>query len=579
MLFLIMIAMVFVPFSVFGSETAVNQPFRDVTAGSPQEASLKLLWNAGIIKDTGTHLFEPKKNMNRADYLVWLVQILGWELVKPTKASFINLLPASKYYSYMETAVARKLLTIPPDRKFNPEGTITREEAAVFLIKALDYENIAQKLSYLGQPFKDTTTNTTYIHMVRDMGLMDGKLVGYFKPKTTLTRGEAAVSLAKLYEKTNSRIKELHAFYAISGSTQMDKITDLHSVSFGWSRIQYDTASGKILFNTTTSNANDFYVPGGFLQPLALAQGKKIPAQLNVFANNQSLIKNEKYPQGIGLVDYILTNEDERNQLIGDIVKQVVLTSKNGTSGSFDGVVVDFEGLRGTASAQNFNKFLKDLKTGLDLQGKRLLVAVNPRRGNKQACFDGYDFKTIGEIADRVILMAHDYEAKQLTAEEMKKGYDLTPLTPIDEIYHALKTITDKATGVRDTEKIWFQVSFSSAQWKIINGSIANSKPILPVYTSIKSRIDNKDGMKDMKLDYSEALQNPVLSYSNPAENARYKLWYEDSRSILAKIKLARMFGINGISIWRLGNIPDFTDAPGGNKAYLDVWQKILKER
>ena len=43
-----------------------------------------------------------------------------------------------------------------------------------------------------------------------------------------------------------------------------------------------------------------------------------------------------------------------------------------------------------------------------------------------------------------------------------------------------------------------------------------------------------------------------------------------DSRSVNAKIELAKMFGINGISLWRLGNIPDYNDDE--TKLNLNVW-------
>jgi len=34
------------------------------------------------------------------------------------------------------------------------------------------------------------------------------------------------------------------------------------------------------------------------------------------------------------------------------------------------------------------------------------------------------------------------------------------------------------------------------------------------------------------------------------------------------------MFGIRGISLWRLGNIPDFDD----DGMYLDVWQQLTEQ-
>jgi spore germination protein YaaH len=77
-----------------------------------------------------------------------------------------------------------------------------------------------------------------------------------------------------------------------------------------------------------------------------------------------------------------------------------------------------------------------------------------------------------------------------------------------------------------------------------------------------------------LSVKYSEKLKNPWLTYYNSADGTNNIIWYEDSRSINAKIELARLFGVNGISVWRLGTIPDF-ESPEGKGNYLNVWQSI----
>jgi spore germination protein YaaH len=37
----------------------------------------------------------------------------------------------------------------------------------------------------------------------------------------------------------------------------------------------------------------------------------------------------------------------------------------------------------------------------------------------------------------------------------------------------------------------------------------------------------------------------------------KWFLWYENDASVKAKLELAKLFGIDSISLWRLGTIPD----------------------
>ena len=54
-------------------------------------------------------------------------------------------------------------------------------------------------------------------------------------------------------------------------------------------------------------------------------------------------------------------------------------------------------------------------------------------------------------------------------------------------------------------------------------------------------------------------------------DGARYRVWYENEQSVLDKLTLARMFGVTGVSLWRLGAIPASTG--------YDVWSAIQSQR
>ena len=69
---------------------------------------------------------------------------------------------------------------------------------------------------------------------------------------------------------------------------------------------------------------------------------------------------------------------------------------------------------------------------------------------------------------------------------------------------------------------------------------------------------------------YSDKYKNPYLIYNNG--NEKEIVWYENEQSIKDKVKLAEMFGIRGVSVWRLGIIPQ-------NGADLNIWSGIANFR
>jgi spore germination protein YaaH len=181
-----------------------------------------------------------------------------------------------------------------------------------------------------------------------------------------------------------------------------------------------------------------------------------------------------------------------------------------------------------------------------------MAATVQPPRVEGLSYFDGYDFKAIGEVVDEVILMAHDYEAKSLTPEEMKSGFTITPLSPINEVYYALSVLCNPKTGVEDISKLSLQISFGSCQWKTIDGEIINRNPYTPSYSTINERI--KLGAHQS---YSLKYENPFISFKSEEDGTDNIVWYENKQSVEAKLKLASLMGVHGVCFWRIGLFPD----------------------
>jgi spore germination protein YaaH len=462
---------------------------------------------------------------------------MKWELSLATAGNFTDNRNTSEwYFPYIETALTHGAIK-NDTALFRPGEPITREEMAVMLVRALGYDALANRLNDLGSPFPDVTENIGYITIAKDFGIISGMGDHTFMPAATATREQAATMMIKMAACINRKIEYKNGFYALSSSGQMHSIGEFDSISFGWSSLSEN--DGAVSLNTTAENNNEYRIPSDYETPYQLAEGKT--RMLMVTAVPET-------------AERIVSNETLRLQAVTAMAEAAAgLTDTNGNTVLFDGITVDLETLKGEAAREGFNALLTELRTELDKYGKKMAVAVHPKRRESQAYYDGYDYKTIGQLADKVILMAHDYNAKTLTPEEMAQGVVMTPLAPIDEVYYALRAITDETSGVQDKSKIVLQLNFAIAQWKLIDGKVTAAAPYTPDYDALFRRIETGG----VVFKYDQGSESPYITFHDSNDGTDNVLWYEDERSVEAKIKLSKFFGVTGISVWRLGNIPD----------------------
>ncbi len=531
-----------VPFSIgVKAETA---DFSDVKADHWAYEYIMELRNLGVTDGIGNNQFGLGKNITRAEFVAFLCKLMNWQVVENSASHFTDTGNSSNwYYNYVETALQNGAITTE-QKTFRPTNFITREEMAVMIVRALGYDVLANQITNLGSPFPDVKNNMGYITIAKDCGIISGISESQFAGSQTATREQAAKMMIKMVRLTNNKINWLNGFYAIRSANQMAMINNLNSVSFGWARLELNDTT--LSFNTTPTNSNEYNIPDGFEDPYHISDGKVKLLLVNVKDADASKIIND---------------DNLRNQAVNVMASGITSTSKNDTILQFDGIVVDFESLKGEQSKNNYNIFLTKLKEELNKNGKQMYVAVHPQRRTGHEFYDGYDYKTIGNLADKVILMAHDYNAKTLTQQEMEQGIVMTPVAPIEEVYYALRAITDKNTGVSDASKIMLQLSFSTAQWKIKDGKVMNQTPYTPDMETVAAKIKSIGETK-----YVQKYESPYITFYNEADSTNNVVWYEDNRSVAAKIKLAELFGVSNISLWRLGNIPDLGNTIFVNK-------------
>ena len=220
----------------------------------------------------------------------------------------------------------------------------------------------------------------------------------------------------------------------------------------------------------------------------------------------------------------------------------------------YTGVTIDFEGLSGSSNRTNFVQFLTVLSQRLKAKGLSLTVTVMPATADG-AYYDGYDYRAIGRLADKVILMAHDYQPTSLAGFLGTTYYKNAALTPIQSVYDSLRAATDPDAGVEDVSKLALAISCSATAWQVDgSGKLVSETPIHPAMSTVAARLQQGAAMG-----WSETYRNPYLTYTTESGQNIF-LWYEDSRSVGEKVQLAKLFGITSVSLWRLGTIPNLTD-------------------
>jgi len=519
------------------------EPFTDVPSDHWAAASIEELRALGYSDGIGDNQFGLGQTITRAQFAAFVTKVM--ELGGDYPQAYADNTDASAwYYSTLNTAAAHRITKA--DGNFRPNDAITRAEMTEMMIGALGFYDLGNQLLQVNLPFTDVIERKGHIALAYDLGLAGGMSNSTFAPDASATREQAAAMLVRLHHTKEHQLKELHGFYAISSANQKAYISSLDSTGFGWARLALK--DGHAIINTTSSDKNEYYIPKGFLEPYRETYFNDSKALLSIYADDAS-----------GVLTKILSDEALRSEAADAIVSVMHSAGRDNSTVSFDGIVLDFEALRG-AQKDNYTAFLYELSDKLG--DAQLYIAIHPVMTGSY--YDGYDYTHIGALADRVILMAYDFDAQHLTEEEKAMGYTMTPLSPLNHVYTAIRACID---GGIPAEKLLLGLSIDSAQWKLRDGVVIHDTPYHPSYEAILARLDTAD----CQVSFPNYSYNPYARYTNPSDGTENIIWYENEQSIAAKAELARLCGLQGLSIWRLGLIP------ADNANEMNVWNTLIE--
>ncbi|AJY74609.1 S-layer homology domain-containing protein [Paenibacillus beijingensis] len=98
-----------------------------------------------IVEGTGKNLFEPKRNITRAEFAALIVRSLG---IEATGTSEFKDVASGKWYSGAVAAAAEAgIVNGYEDGSFKPNANISRKELAAMVVRALEYAGVESKLT------------------------------------------------------------------------------------------------------------------------------------------------------------------------------------------------------------------------------------------------------------------------------------------------------------------------------------------------------------------------------------------------------------------------------------------------
>ena len=176
-------------------KTIVYNPFKDVKTSASYFKHLAWAYNNDVIKGTSATTFNPNGDCKRCDLAVMLYRMYGKPSVSGQSIPFTDVKSSDYYYKAVVWAYNQGYIKGTSSTKFNPKGSITRQDMVVILWRM----NGSPKVN-IDNPFTDVSEDSyayKAIMWAYKNKITSGTSSDKFSPKSNCLRYQLAVFLNK----------------------------------------------------------------------------------------------------------------------------------------------------------------------------------------------------------------------------------------------------------------------------------------------------------------------------------------------------------------------------------------------
>jgi len=227
------------------------------------------------------------------------------------------------------------------------------------------------------------------------------------------------------------------------------------------------------------------------------------------------------------LASQLLNNEEAKKRLIQNVLG--ALYEKG-----YQGVDLDFEYIF-AQDKELYIGFVNDMRKALNAQGYTVNVDLAPKTSAEQSglLYEAHDYGALGAASNYVLVMTYEW------------GYTYGPPMAVSPV-NSVRRVLDYAVTDIETYKIFMGMNNYGYNWPL-----PYEKGVTAASTIGNVAAVSLARQYGSVIEYDEASQAPYFTYVDE-EGIEHVVWFEDARSIQARIRLVNEYDLNGAGYWNI---------------------------
>lgn len=227
------------------------------------------------------------------------------------------------------------------------------------------------------------------------------------------------------------------------------------------------------------------------------------------------------------LLQIILDDENLQEKLINRILEEIRNKGLNGVDFDFEYVESGYK--------DKYAAFIEKTRNRLNAEGYMVTAAVAPKisADQKGLLYEGHDYAAIGKAANLILAMTYEW------------GYTYGPpmaVAPINKV----REVLDYAVTEIPPSKLLMGIPNYGYDWTLPYVKGESKAKIL-------SNVDAQElaRQKGAEIKFDPVAQSPYFNYTDE-QGREHEVWFEDARSIQAKLNLVKEYDLAGVAYWNL---------------------------